>query len=309
MLNLNDLYYFASVVKHGGFSAASRALDVPKSSLSRRVARLEEQVGIRLIERSTRRVQLTDLGQEFYSHCLGMIAEAEAAEETAARQHGIPRGIVRVSCPPGLAQTVVAGKLPRFLQEYPDVRVQLRVSNRRVDLVEERIDVALRVRSRLNTDGNLVMRTLAHSRFMFVASPSLLAQYGNPSSVDDLRQIPTLSMNEQSDDDVWHLVGPGGNEATVLHEPRLASSDFNILLESTIKGVGVAFLPDTVCDDAIRDGQLVHILPEWYTQAAVVHLVFASRRGLLPAVRVFIDFLVQAFAEEKHKFCEEAEKY
>jgi DNA-binding transcriptional LysR family regulator len=295
MLDLNDLYYFASVVKYGGFSSASRALDTPKSSLSRRVGRLEQQVGIRLLERSTRSIKLTDLGQEFYLHCQAMIAEAEAAEETAARELGLPRGVVRVSCPPGLAQSVLAAKLPAFLQQYPEVRLQLRVSNRRVDLVDDRLDIAVRVRSKLDTDGNLVMRTLAHSRLLLVASPGLLERAPALEAVDDIRQLPTISMNEEAGEDSWTLTGPDGEETQIVHVPRLSSSDFGVLLDAAIDGVGLAFLPDTVCAQAIRSGQLVHVLPDYFTRMGIVHLVFASRRGLLPAVRVVIDFLVESF--------------
>jgi len=301
MLDLNDLYYFASVVQHGGFSAASRALDTPKSSLSRRVRRLEDNVGARLIERSTRHIQLTDIGQEFYAHCQAMIAEAEAAEESAARELGVPRGIVRVSCPPGLAQGVLAPRLADFLKQHPTVRLQLRVSNRRVDLVEERLDIALRVRDRLDTDGNLIMRTLAQSRFFLVASPIFLASYGILTTVDELRHAPTLSMNDETNDDTWNLNGPDGEEVRIVHSPRLSSSDFGVLLDAAVNGLGVALLPDTVCKEAIQKGLLTHILPNYFTQVRIVHLVFASRRGMLPAVRLVIDFLVEAFKATPEK--------
>src|SRR5471030_1075797 len=159
MLDLNDLYYFASVVKHGGFSAASRALDTPKSSLSRRVRRLEDNVGARLIERSTRHIQLTDIGQEFYAHCQAMIAEAEAAEESAARELGVPRGIVRVSCPPGLAQGVLAPRLADFLKQHPTVRLQLRVSNHRADPAENYIHTLHRARHPADSHSKLIINT------------------------------------------------------------------------------------------------------------------------------------------------------
>jgi DNA-binding transcriptional LysR family regulator len=298
MLDLNDLYYFASVVKHAGFSAASRALDIPKSSLSRAVDRLEEQVGIRLLERSTRSVIPTELGLEFYQRCLNMIAEANAAEETAARRHGAPRGTIRVSCPPGLAQAVLADALPTFLHAYPEVRVDMRVSNRRLDLIEERIDVAVRVRSRLDTDANLIMRTLAHSPFILVASPAFIAKAGQPAIVEDLQRLPFLSMGQQAGPHTWQLITADGRTASIVQEPRLYTSDLNVLLGAAIQGVGVAILPDIVCHGPIRDGRLLHILPDWRTQDEIVHLVFASRRGLLPAVRAFIDFVVQVFTDK-----------
>ena len=142
------------------------------------------------------------------------------------------------------------------------------------------------------------MRTLAHSRFLLVASPGLVERSPALETVEDIRQLPTISMNEEANEDSWTLTGPEGVETQIVHAPRLSSSDFGVLLEAAIDGVGLAFLPDTVCAEAIRSGQLVHLLPDYFSPVGTVHLVFASRRGLLPAVRVVIDFLVESFKGE-----------
>ena len=154
MRDLNDLGFFAAVVANGGFSAASRALGVPKSRLSRRVAALEAQLGVRLVERSTRRFSVTEVGQDVYRHARAALAEAEAIEDVATRLKAEPQGLVRVSCPQG-ADRILAGVLPAFLQQHPKLRVQVIVSNRRIDLIEEGVDVAIRVREKLDTDADL----------------------------------------------------------------------------------------------------------------------------------------------------------
>ncbi|MDJ1158847.1 LysR family transcriptional regulator [Chelatococcus sp. SYSU_G07232] len=292
MPDLNDLSLFAAVVTHGGFAAAARALGLPKSTLSRRVARLEEDFGARLLQRSTRRFAVTEIGEDVYRHCRAMLAEAEAAAEAVERRRAEPCGLVRVSCPPGLAQGLIAPVLPRFMQAHPRVRVQLLISNRRVDLIEEGVDIALRVRDRLDTDADLVVRVLGRSRIMLVASPAYLDAHGRPEAVADLARHQTLSMNERGSD-VWTLIGPEGRTERLEHEPRLMCSDFDVLLGAALSGLGVALMPESVCAPALAEGRLEAVLPEWGGATGVAHLVFPSRRGLLPAVRVTIDFLVE----------------
>lgn len=290
MLDLNDLYYFSAVVRHGGFAAAGRALDVPKSNLSRRVARLEQQVGVRLLERSTRRLVVTEIGQEFHGHCLQMIAQAEAAEEATQRMRGEPHGLVRASCPPGLSGQL-AHILPSFLAAHPNIRIQLVVSNRRVDLVEERLDIALRARRRIDFDPNLVTKVLGQTRSILMAAPSLLADYPAIEAPDDLTGMPTLGVNEQMGREAWQLNGPAGQEFVLQHDPRMACSDFPMLTAAALEGLGIALIPDSMCEPYLSEGRLVQVLPEWYTDETLLHLVFTSRRGLLPAVRVLVDFL------------------
>src|ERR1051325_4871915 len=192
--DLNDLYFFASVVEHGGFSAAGRALGIPKSRLSKRIAQLEDRLGVRLLQRTTRRFVVTEVGERFYSHCRAVLEEARAAQDAVDELRTEPRGVVRVSCPNSLAQTIVAHVLPDFLAQYPKVQVRLQATNRRVDLIGEGVDVAIRVRSKLDTDATLVMRTFGQSRVLIVASPKLLEQSGRPKLPADLSAIPTLAM-------------------------------------------------------------------------------------------------------------------
>lgn len=296
MQDLNDFRYFTAVVSHRGFAAAARALGVPKSSLSRRVARLEAGLGVRLVERSSRRFGMTEIGEEFYERCRVVLADAEAAEDAVARVRAEPRGLVRLSCPPGLIEGGLARALPRFLAAHPQVRVQILVTNRRVDLIEERVDIAIRVRSRLDTDADFQMKALGRGRLLLAASPEFLDRHGRPAAPSDLAGLPTLGFSERVGADAWVLYGPGGAQQTVAHEPRLACVDFTVLLEAVLAGMGIAELPDGVLGATIRSGRLERVLPEWHGGEELIHLVFPPRRAVLPAVRLFIDFLAQTIS-------------
>jgi DNA-binding transcriptional LysR family regulator len=293
MQDLNDLYYFAMVVEHGGFAAAERALGIPKSRLSRRISQLEATMGVRLLQRSTRRFAVTDIGNNVYRHVQSMLAEAQAAHEVVDRLSAEPRGIVRVSVPVALAQQQMPRLLPDFIALYPKVRLQLHVSNRKVDLINEGFDVALRVRSKLDDDGSLVMRSFGQIQELLVASPGYLKRAGRPRVPEDLAGHVTLSIAEEDARQRWELHGPDGEVRRVELQPRLAGFDFPMMQALAADGIGITLLPETVCADAVRRGALEVVLPDWRLPQGICHAVFASRRGLLPAVRVFIDYLAE----------------
>jgi DNA-binding transcriptional LysR family regulator len=290
--DLNDYVYFAEVVAHGGFAAAGRALREPKSKLSRRVAAIEARLGVRLIERSSRRFRVTDVGQSFYERCRAMMMEAERAEALVAEAQAEPHGRIRISCPAGLAD-VVSAIVRGFLLRYPKVRLQLIVTDRPVDLIEERIDVAVRVRRDLTSDASLTMRSLGHSRWILVASPQIASGLG--SDIAALGTVPTLATRDDPGDVEWRLEREDGTTFTLRHEPRLTCGDFTALCDAAADGLGVAFLPDHACAAHIASGRLIRIHRDWRSQAGIVHLVFTTRRGLPPAVRVLIDHLASAF--------------
>ena len=293
MHDLNDLYYFAMVVDHSGFAAAERALGIPKSRLSRRISQLENELGVRLLQRSTRRFAVTDVGQAVYRHAQTMLAEAQAAREVVDRLSAEPRGLVRASVPVSIAQQNMPRLLPEFLARYPEVRVSLQVSNRRVDIINEGIDVALRVRTKLDDDGSLVMRSFGMVQELLVASPGYLKRMGEPAAPEELGEHVTMTM---SDDDIrqrWELHGPDDEVRRIDLKPRVSGFDFPMLMELAVQGVGITLLPETICAEAVRSGQLKVVLPQWRLPQGITHAVFASRRGMLPAVRVFIDFLAE----------------
>ena len=293
MQDLNDLYYFAMVVDHGGFAAAERALGIPKSRLSRRISQLETELGVRLLQRSTRRFAVTDVGTSVYRHAQTMLAEAQAARDVVDRLSATPRGVVRVSMPVSLAQQQMPMLLPEFLALYPEVRLQLHISNRRVDLINEGFDVALRVRSKLDDDGSLVMRSFGQIQELLVASPKYLDGMGRPRDPDELAEHVTLSMGEDEARQRWELHGPDGAVRQVELRPRVAGFDFPMLRSLAWQGVGITLMPETLCAELVRARELEVVLPDWRLPQGICHAVFASRRGLLPAVRVFIDFLAE----------------
>lgn len=289
MQDLNDLALFAAVVKHNGFSSAARVLNIPKSKLSKHIARLEQELDVRLLERSTRKVRVTELGQAFYEHCLTVLDGVEAAEALVAAARTEPAGLVRLACPIGFAP-IVGGLLPGFHRRHPSVRVLVTTTNRRVDLVEERFDIALRAREQLNTDATLIVRKIGYARQYLAASPSFLERAG-PISIESLHQHPTLSMNEEHATDVWQLYNVDGRRLDVTHSPVIGCGEFGILERAAIEGVGIALLPHHMCARAFRSGVLAPVLPEWSSTDSIVHLVFTSRHGMLPGVRAMIDYL------------------
>ncbi len=294
-IDLNDYFYFTEVVVHGGFAAAGRALKQPKSKLSRRVASLEARLGARLIERSSRRFRVTEVGQSFYERCRAMLLEAERAEAVVAEAQAEPHGQIRFSCPTGMVE-VVAKILPAFLMRFPRVKLQLIATNRSADLIEERIDLALRVRTVLTSDAALTMRSLGRSARVLVASPQLADRMGD--DVGTLGEFPTLSTTDEAGEVEWQLETSDGRRQLLRHQPRVSCGEFSAVREAAINGLGIALLPDHACRDALKSGQLVHVLPDWRGQQGIVHLVFTTKRGLPPAVRALIDFLAANFPSD-----------
>ncbi|MGK9165065.1 LysR family transcriptional regulator [Inquilinus limosus] len=293
MLDLNDLRLFAKVAQLGGFTAAGRALGLPKSRLSRRVAALEERLGVRLLQRSTRRLSLTDVGERFLRHCETILAEAEAAEQAVAQVRSEPSGLIRITCPPILAQTMIAPLLNDFLAVHPAVRISMELTGRRVDVIEERVDLALRVRLPPTEPSDVVVRVLAQTRGVVVAAPALLDRLGRPAEPADLARLGMLDLHRADGRHVWTMVNGSGAAQSVPLVPRLATDDMFLLRQAAIAGLGVALLPDYMCRPALEAGLLEHILPDWRLQEAEVQAVFASRRGLVPAVRALIDHVVR----------------
>lgn len=302
--NLNDLMYFAQVVEHGGFSAAERVLGVSKSRLSRRVAELETSIGVRLLQRSTRKLALTEAGERFYRHCQAMLAEAQAAMNAVQELRSAPRGSVRVSVPVTISQTILTNILPEFLLRYPEVRVAIQVTNRVIDLYEDAVDVALRVRSDPPDSANIVVRPLWRTQQMLVGAPSLLSQHAPPVSPADLARFDTLDTPSADGRHVFNLIAPDGHRHVHEHEPRLVTADLSTILEAVLEGVGIAALPEMLYGAALRTGQLSPVMPGWTLPAPQLSAAFVSRQGMVPAVRAFVDFLVETLDERTHQMAE-----
>jgi DNA-binding transcriptional LysR family regulator len=279
MQDLNDLYYFVSIIDHGGFAAASRKLGLQKSKLSRRILQLEQRLDVRLLNRSSRRFSVTEIGREFYHRCLAMLVEAEAAEQVIAQVRAEPRGVVRMSCPIALLNFQFGALIARFMVANPAVELQLESTNRQVDVIAESFDVAIRVRFPPLEPTDLVMRRLCESIQCLVASPTLIR---TPlSSPSDLSGVPSLDPGPLRRDHQWQLDHKDGQTALIAHRPRLITDDIAVLREATLAGVGVAQLPTVMVWEDIHAGRLVHVLPEWQPRSGIIHAVFPSRRGLL----------------------------
>lgn len=296
MHDLNDLYYYVQVVEHGGFAPAGRALGIPKSKLSRRIAQLEEALGVRLIQRSTRQFSVTDLGQTFLGHAKAMLVEAQAAMDAVARTQAEPRGVVRMSCPETLVDLLVGRVIAEFMRQHPQVDVFLDATGRRVDPVAEGIDIAIRVRPPPLEDSDLVLKPLGESCVHLVASPGLLARLGTPTSPAELMRWPSMDLGLPQTQHLWDLHGPDGVRHSVHHQPRLVTRSLHALREAAVAGVGIVQLPAMVVGQALARGELVKVLPGWQPTPGLIHLVYPSRRGQLPAVRLLIERLAEAFA-------------
>ncbi|WPB56042.1 LysR family transcriptional regulator [Xylophilus sp. GOD-11R] len=294
--DLNDMAYFAKVVEHGGFSAASRALGLQTSLLSRRLAALEARLGVRLLQRSTRRIALTDVGHGYLQHCKALLAEAQAAQSTVDAIRDTPRGLIRMSCPPGLLENGVGQVVARYLADWPEVRLQVEATNRRVDVIEEGFDIALRVRRPPLEDSGLVVRTLTTGSALLVGSPALLQRCGRPGGPEDLARMPSMGFGWVAGRHTWTLVAPDGSVYVHAHTPRLTVDDFSTLRLAALDGVGIVSLPDYIVLDAIEAGTLEKVLPQCTLGEGVAHAVFPTRRGLTPAVRLLIDALAETFS-------------
>lgn len=294
MEDLNDLYFFASVVRHKGFSSAARATGIEKTRLSRRVADLEKRMGVRLLQRTTRSLALTEAGERFYLRCMAVVEESHAAYESIAELQSEPSGTVRVSCPIVLAQSYLAPILPAYLASHPKVNVVIDATDRDVNLIEERFDLALRASPQIEDAVGLVAKTLGSGRRILVASPAYLDGSGRPDTPGALSRAMTLSrLTDVFEGRArWELSCAALSSVVVQHTPRLVSNDLRLQLEAAIHGIGIALLPEPIVAASVRRGVLEHVLPEWTAAIHLIHMLYPSPRGMLPSVRSLIDYLM-----------------
>ncbi|KVN41997.1 LysR family transcriptional regulator [Burkholderia pyrrocinia] len=298
--DLNDLRLFTEVVEHGSFTAAARSLGAQTSKLSRRIRALEEELGVRLLNRTSRSLSLTETGRRFHQHCVALVAESKAARDIVDQTQARPQGTVRISCPVALLGSGVSAIIARYIEDNPQVQVLLDATNRRVDVVEEGLDFAIRVRRPPLEDTDLAVRQLGVSVLILVASPALVARYPAPASIESLQEWPTLATASDSEKFVWNLVDADGQVRSWAHRPRLATDDLASLRMAAVQGIGVAILPREQVSADLQAGRLLHVLPELSMTPGLVHAVFPSRRGMVPAVRQLLDALAAGFEALNH---------
>lgn len=289
MLNLNDLVLFAAAVEDGGFAAAGRRLGVPKSTVSKRVAELEADLQARLIHRTSRSFSLTEVGRDFYEHARAALIETEAAEASVRRRVAEPSGSVRITASVPTAQLYLAEHLPRLALRHPKLQLQLDVSDRFVDLVQEGYDIALRSHFAPLPDSGLVQRALAVETIVLVAAPAYLDAHGAPDAParlaghDGVLTAPGAS--------VWTLHHRDGTRLQVAPRARMSANESVALMRAACAGLGIACVPEGFCREALSDGRLRRVLPDWNAGRVTTTLVMPHRRGLLPGVRATVEFL------------------
>ena len=304
MDDLNDIYFFASVVQHGGFSAAARKIGVEKTRLSRRVAALEKRLGVRLLQRTTRALALTEAGQRFFERCVATVEEAQAAFDSVAELRREPAGLVRLSSPVLLTQRCLAHALPGYMTTHPKVSVFVEPTDRTVNVIEERFDIAIRAKPEIEDVAGLVAKTLGTSQRVLVVSPAFLDHHGRPERPADLSKFSTVA----SADDIfdggarWNLMNLESRTQQIQLKPRLVTSDLRTRLQAAIHGIGIALLPEQVVFAPLKGGLIERALPEWSGARNILHLVYPTPRGMLPSVRSLIDYLlinVPAWLQER----------
>jgi DNA-binding transcriptional LysR family regulator len=288
---LSDMYYFAKVAEYGSYSLAERALGVPKSRLSRRVAQLEQRLGVRLIERSPRHFALSEAGVVFLQHCERVVAEAERGMQAVSLLQEAPRGTVRVACMVNANRVLLAPIVPGFLANNPGVGLHILATNRAVDLYGDAVDIALRVGPEIDESDSVMVRKVMETRQYLVAAPSLLAERGPCTTLEELRAFPTLDISTPGGRHTWLLNGADGRSVSFNHQPRLISDDIETLRRAAHAGAGVVRISERMIQDDIEAGRLVAVLPDWSLRTNQVYLAFLASKGLTPSVRAFVEYV------------------
>ncbi len=287
--NLADMDVFARVVTSGSMSAAGREIGLSPAVISKRIKRLEERLGTRLLQRTTRQVTLTEAGQGFYERVIAILSSVEEAEDFVTRRSALARGLLKVSAPTSFGRMHIAPHLGRFLEENPNITVDLQLSDSFVDIVGGGFDVAIRIAELV--DSSLVARRLAPNHRILVASPAYLARAGAPASIADLAHHALLNHTGEP----WRLESTEGPTSVRTHA-ALKTNSSEVVREATIAGLGIALRSTWDIGRDLIEGRLTRVLPDWRASRRVgVHAVYPTRRFLAAKVRVFIDFLAMLY--------------
>jgi DNA-binding transcriptional LysR family regulator len=296
MSRLQDLEVFVQVVNSGNFAKAAAALEINPSAISRRISQLEEQLGVRLLNRTTRSLSLTDVGDRYFKRCLSILADLEEADREAKQHSEAPQGLLYVSCSTLFAHRHLLARLPEFLAQYPRLKIQLVLTDDVVDVVGEGIDVAIRIGEL--ADSSLITRRLVSDRRIICAAPAYLDRYGTPTTPDDLAAHNCLTLNAYKTTlNQWRFRDPVGLREISVGGNFTVNSGV-ALYESVLAGLGIARVTEFLADRALRSGQLIRILSEYEGENEVgIYAIFPSNRYLLPKVQCFVEFLTKSFLE------------
>jgi len=295
MLDLKDVHCFVKAVEKEGISAAAHALDLPKSSVSRGVVALEEVLGVRLIQRTSRSFSVTEVGQEFYKHAVTMLESAHAAEDSIRQRVAARRGTIRFTCSVDFAQLAMASIIPDFMARFPLVDIVQHATNRYVDPISEGFDLCLRAHTAPLRDSTLIIRHLADIPWHLFASPRYLSKKGTPESPAELSQHDGVLLSGTADTPCWVLQHNqfGFRSISVPCSPRVQSDDLATVKAAACAGLGIVALPNYVGAPEVTGGQLVRVIPDWTAGIAMMSLLMPSKQGMLPSLRAFVDLLAQ----------------
>ncbi|NVB40149.1 LysR family transcriptional regulator [Pseudenhygromyxa sp. WMMC2535] len=296
--DLNQLVIFAKVVEARSFTAAGRSMGLPKSTVSRKVAQLEERLGERLLERTTRRLSLTEVGAAFYERCARISAEIDEAERAVAEERRVPRGLLRVTAPRGLAAAFLADAVAEYLLTYPEVDLDLELTERPVDLLEEGVDLCICSASSASEPG-VISTSLGVVRRFLVASPAYLDARGVPQHPEELERHDLVISTNPRRRARLELVGVDGDRVMIDSRPRMVVNGVYLLHEAVRAGVGVGVLPASWCAADIGSGRLVHFLKQWEPAGATLFARYPTSRHLSTKLRSFLDFLVERLEPEE----------
>ncbi|WP_421569065.1 LysR family transcriptional regulator [Stenotrophomonas sp. PD6] len=294
MDTLEAMRVFVAVVERNGFSAAAQALEMSTAGVTRQIAALEKRLSARLLNRTTRRVSPTSTGAAYYEQCVQLLAQFDALEAGIGAQALEPSGLLRINAPVSYGIARLGPLLAGYRQHYPQVQLDLSLSDRLVDMVEEGYDLAIRITRQ--PGPSLIARKLAETRISLCAAPAYLAAHGHPKQPEDLAAHECLGYSYWGGGDAWQLRGPRGEVSVAVHGGVRANNG-DVLREAAIAGLGIIVQPDFLVADALADGRLERVLPEWEVPAIGIYAVYTSRSHLAPKVRSFIDYLVEALAE------------
>ena len=296
-LDANDLILFAQVMETGSFSRAAERTGLPKSTLSRRITTLETKLGERLLTRSTRRLAITEFGERILEHARRLLEETEAASAMALHRQGVPRGVLRVSMPPDFVELDLTPFLLQFAASYPEVRLELDLSPRRVDLLAERFDLAVRVASRLPDDSTLVARKLCELENGLYASPAYLARYGVPEKPQDLLEHVGLRLIGGNGDALPWRLSRGAEQWEGMPDGPLAANSPRLQRDLARHGMGIVGIDDRFAQNWVEQGLLKRVLPEWALPTVTIWCVTPGRRLLPARTTAFIEMLRAALAK------------
>jgi DNA-binding transcriptional LysR family regulator len=289
-MDLNEVLIFTKVVEAESFTGAARELGLPKSTVSRKVSQLEERLGVRLLQRTTRKLNLTDVGSAYYQRAARIVQEIEEAELAVAQMQSSPRGTLRITVPAEVASAFLGDLIAEYLEANADVSIELTSTPRLVNLVEEGFDLAIRIGQL--SDSSLIARKLAPARLHVCASPGYLERHGLPTHPRDLDDHECVLFGDPSFARTWKFRGPQ-DELSVHVDGRLRTDNFPMIRESLMAGHGIGRLPTHLCREEFRTGQLVEVLADWMLSSSGVYAVYPTSRHLSPKVRTFIDFLYE----------------